>query len=43
MNKFNEYNTKVFGFHMKNDQLSIVQGAMEAINVKPLTFGAVKN
>ena len=43
MNKFNDYNTKVFGFHMKNDQLTIVQGAMEAINVKPTTLGAVKN
>ena len=28
---------------MKNDQLTIVQGAMEAINVKPTTLGAVKN
>ena len=42
MNKFNDYNTKVFGFHMKNDQLTIVQGAMEAINIKPTTLGAVK-
>ena len=31
----------MFGSHMKNDQLTIVQGAMEAINVKPL--GAGKN
>ena len=44
MNKFNDYNTKLFGFHMKNDQLTtIVQGAMEAINVKPTTLGVVKN
>ena len=43
MNKFNDYNTKVFGFHMKKDQLTIVQGAMEAMNIKPTTLGAVKN
>ena len=33
----------MFGSHMKNDQLTIVQGAMEAINVKPTTLGAGKN
>ena len=43
MNKLDDYNTKVFVFHMKNDQVTIVQGAMEAINVKPTTLGAVKN
>ena len=43
MNKFNDYNTKVLGLHMKNDQLTIVQGGIEAINVQPTTLGAVKN
>ena len=32
----------MFGSHMKNDRLTIVQGAMEAINVKPTTLGAGK-
>ena len=42
MSKFKDYNTKVFGLYMKNDQLTVVQGAIEAINVKPTTLGAVK-
>ena len=43
MNKFNDYNTKVFGLHVKNDQLTILQGAIEAKNVISTTLGSVKS
>ena len=43
MNKFNDYNTKAFNLHMKKDQLTIVQGAIEAINVKPTTWSSKKS
>ena len=33
----------MFDLHMKKDQLTIVQGAIEAINLKPTTLEAVKN
>ena len=43
MNKFNDYNTKVFGLHMKNGQLNLNEINGQAINVKPTTLGVVKN
>ena len=43
MNNVNDYNIKLFGLHMKNDQVTVLQGAFGAKNVKPATHGAVKN